>query len=428
MVRTMIPHTLPWMEPLDLARRYLAEPLVLLYSGVQAGYSGNVSLLACGLAEEVPGTSFDALAPHLSTSKGAYENAWFGWFGYGLKDGLEKLPPDAPGYLALPALWMARFENIFRFDHTKRELTCWAKKTPALPPAREKTAADIQVGGIESNMSREVYLAHVARIVEAIRAGDLYQANLTRKFHGMFKTEPDSFALFEKLVQVSPAPYSAYIRTPGCTVLSSSPERFLKMDAGGKVTTRPIKGSAPRGKDAAEDAQLREALHASSKDRAENLMIVDLMRNDLARACVPGSVRAENLFEVTAHANVHHLSSTVSGQRAANASPLSLVAACFPPGSMTGAPKIRAVSLCTEIERMERGIYSGALGWLGGDGSLDLSVVIRTLVMQAKQFEFQVGGGIVADSTPEGEWRETLVKATGLARALGISPKTLEAL
>lgn len=197
------------------------------------------------------------------------------------------------------------------------------------------------------------------------------------------------------------------------------------MDAEGRVTVRPIKGSAPRGRTPEEDARFRDSLTLSEKDRAENLMIVDLMRNDLARGCVPGSVNVSNLFELTTHPLVHHLSSTISGVKREEVSALQLVAGCFPPGSMTGAPKVGAMRLCTALERLERGVYSGALGWFGGDGSVDLSVVIRTLVVQENRFEFQVGGGVVADSTPEGEWREALVKARGLARLLGISENQL---
>jgi para-aminobenzoate synthetase component 1 len=277
-------------------------------------------------------------------------------------------------------------------------------------------------------MTRAQYEAKVAQIVRRIHAGELYQANLTRKFYGSFTDIPGSFALFERLCAASPAPYSAYIKAGDSAILSSSPERFLRIEPDGSVTTRPIKGSIGRSADASADAAAKQALAKSAKDRAENLMIVDLMRNDLARISIPGSVQVDGLFEITSHPHVHHMASTVSAHKEPHIPPLDVIKACFPPGSMTGAPKIRAIRLCTELERLERGVYSGALGWLGGDGSADLSVVIRTLILQGRRFEFQVGGGIVADSTPEGEWRETIVKARGIAGALGIPVERLEAL
>ncbi|MDE3038695.1 MAG: anthranilate synthase component I family protein, partial [Pseudomonadota bacterium] len=214
---------------------------------------------------------------------------------------------------------------------------------------------------------------------------------------------------------------SAFLRLGGTSILSSSPELFLKIDAGGQMRARPIKGTAPRSDDPARDRQLRDALAASAKDRAENLMIADLMRNDFSRSCVPGSVGAESLFDVTSHATIHHLSSTITGKKHHGRSTIEAVKACFPPGSMTGAPKIRAMQLCSELERRERGVYSGAIGWFGGDGSCELSVVIRTLVLRDKRFEFQVGGGIVADSTPEGELQEMMDKSRGILAALGLS-------
>ena len=219
---------------------------------------------------------------------------------------------------------------------------------------------------------------------------------------------------------MSPASYSAFMRLDDTYILSSSPELFLHADAAGHIHTRPIKGSAPRFQDEGQDRQSRDALTASAKDQAENLMIVDLMRNDLSRSCLPGSVRAEKLFEVTSHATIHHMSSMVTGIKRPECSTLDAVKACFPPGSMTGAPKIKAMDLCSRMEEIERGIYSGALGWFGGDGSCELSVVIRTLIMNGKNFEFQAGGGIVADSTPQGELDELIEKSRGIFTALEI--------
>ena len=225
------------------------------------------------------------------------------------------------------------------------------------------------------------------------------------------------------LCAASPAPYSAYLRLGDYHIVSSTPERFLTLDSQGRAETRPIKGTTPRFADMAQDELSRKALEKSVKDRSENLMIVDLMRNDFGRGSVFGSVEVEDLFQVTSYATLHHMASTVKGQKRHGVSSLDFVKACFPPGSMTGAPKVRAMEICSELERHKRGVYSGAIGWFGGDGSVDLAVVIRTLVLRGTDFEFQVGGAVVADSTPEGEWHETLVKARGIARVLGLEPE-----
>ena len=211
-------------------------------------------------------------------------------------------------------------------------------------------------------------------------------------------------------------------------ILSSSPELFLNIDKSGHISTRPIKGTSARFADETLDRKSREELAGSAKDQAENLMIVDLMRNDLSRSCIPGSVTTSSLFEITSHANVHHMSSTISGQKKPECSTLDAIKYCFPPGSMTGAPKIMAMNLCSRLEELERGIYSGAIGWLGGDGSGELSVVIRTMLIKGNKFEFQVGGGIVADSVPEKEFKETIDKAKGILASLGLSPADLESL
>jgi len=447
----LTPQSLPWADPLTLAAGVDEPYFVLLYSGVQASYSGRYSYLAHGLAERVEGTDFSDFERKPGAGGGGFDNAWFGYLGYGLKDGLERLAPDRPGWLALPNLCMMRFHTIYQFDHLEQKLTRWSdvltspppiggrpggghnkerlsqiSPHPNPPPMGEGTVPSVI--SLRSNMTHEEYRKKAAYIIECIHRGDLYQANLTRKFNGSFSDVPDAFALFRKLCAVSPAPYSAFMRLGEYSILSSSPELFLHVDAHGRVRTRPIKGTAARFADTAQDDASRRALEASAKDRAENLMIADLMRNDVSRSCLPGSVRAESLFEVTSHATIHHMSSTITGTKHPGYSALDAVKGCFPPGSMTGAPKIMAMSLCSRMEEMERGIYSGALGWFGGDGSCELSVVIRTLILHGRDFEFQVGGGIVADSTPEGELNELVEKSKGILLTLGISPQKFIAL
>lgn len=418
----MKPQSLPWTDPMALAASVEEDQWVLLYSGVQTHYSGRYSYLAHHLAESVEGDNFDALARVLSDDKGCMENAWFGYLGYGLKDRLETLPADT-SYLSYPKLCMMRFKSIYRFDHHTQTLTRWSDgDIPLLKATTPKSLIyPLAVSELSSNMDKDCYLNHVKTVIQHIHQGDLYQANLTRKFTGKFENIPDSFSLFAQLCSLSPAPYSAYIRNKDTAILSSSPELFLQVDAQGNMRSRPIKGTSARHDDPKHDIQSRQTLETSTKDRAENLMIVDLMRNDFSRACKAGSVETSALYEVTTHANVHHMSGTISGKKRGDVSTLDAVKYCFPPGSMTGAPKIRAMELCTSLEELERGIYSGAIGWFGGDGSCELSVVIRTLVMEGTQFEFQVGGGIVADSIPEQEFQETRDKARGILAALGLS-------
>lgn len=417
--------TLPWSDPLSMARTVAdGKPSwVLLYSGMRTPYSGRYSLLALLPREQLSGASFDPLASVLSHNRATFDNAWFGYLGYGLKDALESLPEDAPFHLALPHMQMVRFGLILQFDHEKQVITVWAEGNDTLryiPQPSTCTPCAPVIHNLSSNMTRQEYIEHVQTIREAIFRGDLYQANLTRKFFGRWQDFHPA-DLFARLCHISPAPYAACMRFEKHWVLSSSPEQFLHISSDGLVDTRPIKGSAPRYDDPAKDAAAKHALTTSEKDRAENLMIVDLSRNDLSRHCIPGSVTTHGLFDITSYATVHHMASTVQGKKTEDCSTLDVVKGCFPPGSMTGAPKIQAMKLCTQLERHQRGIYAGALGWFGGDGSADLSVVIRTLILQDDYFEFQVGGAIVADSEPIKEWEETLVKARGIAGALGIS-------
>ncbi len=411
-----------WCEPLEIAASIDEPYFVLLYSGIKTNYSGRYSLLACGLREHIIGDDFVELSTKLSSDKPCFENAWFGYLGYGLKEKLENLEKDQTDWLNMPALQMMRFGNIYVFDNDNRTLTLWsdgqgAANIKAQSPQKSKIPT---VQNISSNMSRAEYLEKAKHVIERIHAGDLYQANLTRKFYGEFAEIPNYFQLFIKLCTVSPALYSAFIRMGDDYIISSSPESFLCIDTSGNIITRPIKGTAPRGKDEASDVILRKQLSESEKDRAENLMIVDLMRNDLAKCSVAGSVKTDSLFDVTTHATIHHLSSSVSGKKLENCSTLDVVKASFPAGSMTGAPKISAINLCSKLEKQERGVYSGAIGWFGGDGSCDLSVVIRTLLVRGKKFEFQVGGGIVADSTPQKELEELINKAKGILLALDV--------
>ncbi|SEN73431.1 aminodeoxychorismate synthase component I [Lihuaxuella thermophila] len=266
---------------------------------------------------------------------------------------------------------------------------------------------------------RETYASYISKIKEIqehIARGDIYQACFTHQITASLGQDP--FELYRVLRRINPAPFSGYVRMKDLHIVSSSPERFLKCSAGGIVESRPIKGTRPRSASADEDQQLRRELQTSEKDRAENLMIVDLVRNDLGRVCETGHVRVPALMRVESYATVHQLVSIVEGELRSGQRPLDAVKAAFPGGSMTGAPKIRAMEILHGLEPVARGIYSGGLGYLDLRGGLDLSMVIRTLICRGGKAYFHVGGGIVADSDPEKEYQETMDKAFALKQAI----------
>lgn len=417
----------PWVHPLALAQACGDDDMALLYSANGAHARARYSLLACDPLEECTGGIAD-LEKRLSTDKPWYENAWFGYLGYGLRHETEQLANIPPPPIIAPDMRMVNYGRIYHFDHVEHTLTCYSHKPPQnfpgnLPLPQPKRARCLQ---LRSNMTDEIYRRGVYDIIQAIQAGNVYQCNLTRKYYGTLSERPSGLEMFTALCTKSPADYSAYIRMGGIEILSSSPECFLQLGADGTVSTRPIKGSAPRGRSDVEDQRLREELQQSPKERAENLMITDLMRNDLARSCSPGSMRVGELFEVTTHPTIHHLSSTVSGRLGAEAGVAGLLRGCFPPGSMTGAPKVSAMRLIDSLEGLERGIYSGALGWLGGNGGGELSVVIRTVILEGDGFEFQAGSGIVADSDPSHEIAEMHLKCCGMSYILGIKQENLK--
>ena len=244
----------------------------------------------------------------------------------------------------------------------------------------------------------------------------MYQANLTHRLAATFSG--DAWRLYEALRARSPAPFAAYLALPEITVVGASPERFLRLDAEGRVETRPIKGTRVRGATPAADARLRDELLASEKERAENAMIVDLMRNDLGRVCEVGSIEVAELFGIERHATLFQMVSTVRGRLRADCDRVDLLRAAFPPGSMTGAPKIAAIELLARLEPVRRGIYSGALGYLDARGGADLCVVIRSVLCRGRRAWLHVGGGVVMDSDPRAEWEETLAKARAPLDAL----------
>jgi para-aminobenzoate synthetase len=266
---------------------------------------------------------------------------------------------------------------------------------------------------------RQQYRQDIARILDLIRRGETYEACLTSQVRGPCHVDP--LALYLVLRRSNPAPYAAFLRFPGATVLSASPERFIAIDAQGRAESRPIKGTRRRGVHAAEDERIAHELATSDKDRAENLMIVDLVRNDLGRVCEVGSVTVPELMAVETHPTVFQLVSTVRGQLRPDVGPLAAVRALFPGGSMTGAPKLRTLEILDALEGRPRGVYAGGIGWIGSDGALDLGMAIRTLVIHRDEVSFGVGGAVVADSDPDAEFDEILAKAYALVRALALA-------
>jgi para-aminobenzoate synthetase component 1 len=285
---------------------------------------------------------------------------------------------------------------------------------PSYPVTGIDGAADI---GLRSTFTHRGYLDAVGRVRDYIVAGDIFQANLSQRFQGSLPEAP--FDLYRRLRRHNPAPFAAYLDFEDLAVLSASPERFLRLDQERRlVETRPIKGTRPRGLGPMHDAALGRALAESEKDRAENVMIVDLLRNDLSRVCRPGTVRVPELFALEHHPTVHHLVSTVVGELEPAADAFDLIRAAFPGGSITGAPKVRAMEIIAELEPSRRGVYCGSIGYISTTGAMDTSIVIRTYLALRGQVYFQAGGGIVADSDPELEYRETLDKARGLIETL----------
>ncbi len=419
-----------WQDPLAFATRFANEQdFTFLYSARKERFSGQQSFLLLEPRMEYVSDSFASL-PEIPADEGEHLPYWTGYIGYGARCSIERYSRGTPSPITLPDVWLTAYRRIFRFHHLDQTIEEFYFGNTVFKPIPDMKWAEkpASVATLHSNMTRREYESAIHATLDKIRAGDFYQANITRKFYGTFADTADAWSVYKKLCAASPAPYSAFIKHGSRAILSSSPECFLSIDREGNILSRPIKGSARRGMNEEEDQALRHRLAASEKNIAENLMIVDLMRNDLSRVSAPCSVNVSEHAALYSYATIHHLVSTIHARRLHEARAYDVVRAAFPPGSMTGAPKIAAIEWCTEQEKLERGVYSGVIGWFGPEETCDLSVVIRTLVMDGNQFEFQVGGGIVADSTVTQEWQETLIKARGIVAALGINEAELAAL
>jgi len=360
-----------------------------------------------------------------------------GYFAYDLGRHLERLPSHRIDDQPLPDLLMGFYGWAIAFDHAETRAFIMANGHPApSEPERQRLAA-ARIAEIRQRLSRPPSLprrqviapprpdiernaheAMVRRAIDYILAGDIYQANITQRFSAELRATDDPFALYCALRRRNPAPFAAFLRHGEVAIVSASPERFLKLDQG-RVETRPIKGTRPRGATPAEDESLRRELAASIKDQAENLMIVDLLRNDLSRVCRDWTVDVPVLFGLESYATVHHLVSVVTGELTAGKGPVDLLRAAFPGGSITGAPKIAAVDLIAALEPVGRGASMGAYGRIWPNGDLDLALTIRTFAVAEGRIHLWVGGGIVWDSDPAEEIEESWTKAAPLLAAIG---------
>lgn len=413
-----------------------ADPFMVVRSKDQ-----QVSVDKRGEISVLEGSPFDVLRDLLGRYRTApvaglppFQGGAIGYLAYELAHHLELLPGAAEDNLGLPELNIAFYDWVVARDETTgetwaiatglpdggeagaRDRLDWIEERVHKPPATASTSRPaVTASRVTSNFTRDDYLRAVRTVKDYIAAGDVYQVNITQRFEADITGDP--WELYRRLRHVNPSPFSAYLGFPEVSVLSASPEEFLKLEDG-LLRTRPMKGTRPRGISASEDRKVASELLASEKDRAENVMIVDLMRNDLGRVCVPGSIAVPELFAIEEYPTVYQMVSTVTGRTHIGVGPVEILEACFPGGSVTGAPKIRAMEIIDEIEPMQRSVYCGAIGYIGFDGSLLMSVPIRNILVTGNKAYIQVGGGIVADSDPDAEYRESLDKAAGSLMAL----------
>ncbi|WP_435016875.1 aminodeoxychorismate synthase component I [Tundrisphaera sp. TA3] len=359
-----------------------------------------------------------------------FQGGMIGFLGYDLATRLERLPRRMGRDSGIPEIRFGLYDTFVVVDHQTQASELWAVNL--LDEPREKVAAradrwkaDLaalplprgltQLSTPRPIMSRSDYLAAARKALDYIEAGDVYQINLSQRFQA--EGPVDALDLYLHLKRASPAPFAAFFGWNGSAVVGASPETFYKTQ-GDRIVTRPIKGTRPRSADPDEDRRLERELEESIKDRAELTMIVDLERNDLGRVCRFGSVRVSEPVAVESFEQVHHLVGTVEGRLRPDVGPIDVVRAMFPGGSITGAPKIRAMEIIDELETHRRGVYTGAMGYWSRGGTSEFNIAIRTMTVEGNRVTYQVGGGIVADSTPEAEYAETLQKGLGLRRAI----------
>ncbi|RUR33974.1 aminodeoxychorismate synthase component I [Vreelandella andesensis] len=379
-----------------------------------AALAGDMTAQQQWMLEQLPNAD--------NTSDLPFLGGLIGYWSYDLGRNHLAIPSRQPSVTNLPLARLGLYDWCITFDHEmqtawliastsrQQQVLKWLTRSPA---SFEK---DFQLSSpFQAELSQADYTERFNAVQRYIRAGDCYQINLAQRFTARY--EGDEWQAYLRLRKATPTPFSGFMAWENQAVLSLSPERFIQC-RDGQVETRPIKGTRPRGGSPEEDIALAEQLLSSTKDRAENVMIVDLLRNDLGRVCAPGSIRVPQLCQLESYPNVHHLVSVVQGQLATHHSPLSLLTAAFPGGSITGAPKIRAMQIIDELEPCQRSVYCGSLGYIDKRGSMDTSIAIRTMVADAGRLHVWGGGGLVADSKADEEYTETLDKICHLISAL----------
>jgi para-aminobenzoate synthetase component 1 len=422
-----------------------SDPFLVLRSR-----GNSVSLIRDGVEEVRWGNPFDILGELLklysidgSKVSVPFTGGAVGYFSYDLGHIIERLPSRAVDDLNLPECYLGFYDAVVAFDHLENKTYLISTGFPELdekkrlrraeerlqelrsrvmlaaPPAEMAPITSVKAAVLKANFTHADYLEAVAKAREFICAGDIFQVNLSQRFETELHTPP--YELYKRLRQINPAPFANYFNFDGVSIVGASPERYLKV-RGDCVETRPIKGTKPRGKTPEADRTLGESLFKSAKDRAENIMIVDLQRNDIGRVCRYGTVKVTELAILETYPTVFHLTSTVVGQLREGKSLIDLLKATFPGGSITGAPKVRAMEIIDELEPTRRSVYTGSLGYLSFGGDMDLNIVIRTIIIKDGKAYFQVGGAIVYDSEPESEYIETLDKGRALMRALNLTP------
>jgi len=368
-----------------------------------------------------------------------------GYFSYDLGHFIERLPDTAVDDLQLPECYLAFYDAVVAYNHLEGKTFIISSGFPELeekkrlsraenklnelrhrvllspPPQATEEVLASRSSKLRANFSHDDYLKAVETAREYICAGDIFQVNLSQRFEADISIPP--YELYKHLRNINPAPFANYFGFDGVSIVGASPERFLKI-RGDWVETRPIKGTRPRGKTPREDDELAQSLLASVKDRAENVMIVDLERNDVGRVCRYGTVKVTELAVLETYPTVFHLTSTVVGQLREDKNRIDLLKATFPGGSITGAPKVRSMEIIDELEPTRRSVYTGSLGYLSFNGDMDLDIVIRTIIVKDNRAYFQVGGAITYDSDPEAEYIETLDKGRAMMLALGLSPES----
>jgi para-aminobenzoate synthetase component 1 len=431
-------HHLPYLTFLDSA---LQDRRLGRYSFVAADPFTRLRLDHAG-PEWVSRLKGELSACRIPTLPGLppFQGGAAGLLSYELGASLERLPTPPADDLGFPDLSLGFYDVVVAFDSLERrgwivstglpesegkarerraiERGSWLETLLARPPSASGTGR-IALEEWRSNFTSTGYERAVRTVVERILAGDIFQANIAQRFTAPVPDDFDHFGFYRRLRTVNPAPFAAFLDHGDLVVASASPERFLRVE-GGHVEARPIKGTRPRSSDPVVDLLQAQALTESRKDRAENTMIVDLLRNDLSKVCVPGSVQVPQLCGLESFASVHHLVSAVVGRLAKGRDAVDLLAGAFPGGSITGAPKVRAMEIITEIEGHARGPYCGAIGYVGFDGTMDLNIVIRTASFRRGTCAVQAGGGIVTASDPAAEYQETLDKASRVFDAFGI--------